>query len=605
MNEELLRVLVIEDDPDTRENLCDILDLDGYPSETAGTFAEAFDRNDWPSFFAIIVDRKLPDGNAEEMLPRLKQLAPHAAAIVATGFADLESAVGALRAGAADYILKPIQPDLLRSTLARLSEKRRLVLERRQSEGRWRSLVEAAGSMIVILRPDRTIAYFNPFAEELTGYSQDEVLGKDYFQIFLRDVDQSRLNRVFDSILQGVPLRGNENAVLCKDGSQKWINWNATCLENHQGEKVVLAIGQDRTEKQLAEDELRRSEARMRAIVDMAADGIVTIDEHGKIETFNRAAEQIFGYHSAEILGHTADELVPEVTGLQSLLAPENFDAAKIPAEVTGRRKNGALFPMSLAVSRVYLGDHNIFTAIVRDLTETKEAQNKLLQSERLAAIGQMITGLAHESRNALQRSQACLEMLEMDLADQPELLELVGRIQRAQDHLHHLYEEVRGYAAPIRMKRQPRDISHIWRDTWAHLKAAMKVKNVRLREQIQADNLVCEVDEHSLEQVFRNILENALDVSPEDAEIEISCTAGDSSNGEVLDITVRDAGEGIPPETLNRIFEPFFTTKTRGTGLGMAIALRIIDAHGGKIQIRNAPSGGAEVQLTLPRSHL
>jgi len=119
-------VLVVDDDPDTRSNLCDILELDHYRIETAGTAAEALERNDWSRVSAILLDRRLPDSNAEELLPRLRQLAPDTAILIVTGYADLHGAIAALQQGAADYILKPINPDALRASLARLVERRRL-----------------------------------------------------------------------------------------------------------------------------------------------------------------------------------------------------------------------------------------------------------------------------------------------------------------------------------------------------------------------------------------------------------------------------------------------------------------------------------------------
>src|SRR5207253_7131879 len=109
-----LGVLVIDDDADTRANLRDILELDDYRVETAGTIAAALRRQNWADFSAILLDRKLPDGDAEEVLPRLRQLAPEAAILIVTGYSDLNGAVTALRQGAADYILKPVNPDALR-----------------------------------------------------------------------------------------------------------------------------------------------------------------------------------------------------------------------------------------------------------------------------------------------------------------------------------------------------------------------------------------------------------------------------------------------------------------------------------------------------------
>src|SRR3954447_5048146 len=124
-----LRVLVIDDDADTRANLHDILDLDGYAVESAGSVAEALQVPDWQRFFAVILDRRLPDGSAEVLLPRLKRQAPDAAVIIVTGYADLEGAIAAIRQGAADYILKPVNLDLLRARLAGIAERKRAEAE--------------------------------------------------------------------------------------------------------------------------------------------------------------------------------------------------------------------------------------------------------------------------------------------------------------------------------------------------------------------------------------------------------------------------------------------------------------------------------------------
>src|SRR5947209_20461003 len=167
---EPLRVLVVDDDPDTRANLCDILELDDYEVEKAGSVAEVLSRNSWSGLAAILLDRKLPDGTAEELLPQLRRLAPDTAVLIVTGYADLQGAIAALRQGAADYILKPINPEALRASLARVAEHQRLTAARDRSEAAFRTLVEAAPSFIAILRPDASVVYFNRFAEELTGF---------------------------------------------------------------------------------------------------------------------------------------------------------------------------------------------------------------------------------------------------------------------------------------------------------------------------------------------------------------------------------------------------------------------------------------------------
>src|SRR5262249_37827906 len=130
------------------------------------------------------------------------------------------------------------------------------------------------------------------------------------------------------------------------------------------------------------------------------------------------------------------------------------------------------------------------------DITERKREQERLLQTERLAAIGQMVTGLAHESGNALARSQACLEMLALEVEDRPDILDLVGRIQRAQDHLRQLYEEVRGYAAPLKLEREELDLRATWRQAWTDLTLLRQNRRANLKEEVEGlEDLLCSID--------------------------------------------------------------------------------------------------------------
>jgi two-component system, LuxR family, sensor kinase FixL len=476
-----MTVLVVEDDEDTRANLCDILELDGYHLEAVGTMAEALARRDWSDVAMVVLDRRLPDGSAEELLPRLKRLAPDADVIVATGFADLDGAITALRNGAADYIIKPINPGALRASLERTAERRRLTQAKARSEAAFRTLVEAAPTLTVILRPDGAVLYLNPFAERLTGFSAAEIVGRDFTTIF-DDAAAKRnlLTQISNGDARLRPARGLQDTIRCKNGSRRSIVWNAEVLADFDGQQAVLAIG--------------------------------------------------------------------------------------------------------------------------HDVTELNEAQRKALQAERLAAIGQMMAGLTHESRNALQRSKACLEMLALEVEDRPAALDLVRRIEKAQDHLQHLYEEVRTYAAPINLDREQCNLRAVWRETWSHLATLHRNKEVSFAEELECDDLECCVDRFAVYQVFRNILENALSAVPEDGRITVAAATTQLNGRPAVRIAFRDNGPGLTQQQRERIFEPFFTTKSKGTGLGMAIAKRIVLSHGGLIEVGEDRGPGAEIVVILPR---
>jgi signal transduction histidine kinase len=232
------------------------------------------------------------------------------------------------------------------------------------------------------------------------------------------------------------------------------------------------------------------------------------------------------------------------------------------------------------------------------DVTDRKKAEERARQSERLAAIGETMTALTHESRNALQRSSASLELLELELEDQPAALKLIERTKLAQDQLRQLFEEVRQWAAPLKLSRQECNLKRVWRDAWDAVSQIRPAKREALREQIECDP-ICRIDRTLMHHVFRNIFENAVEVTPDGGSIFVHSSQCSSNGCAALTIVIRDEGPGLTPEQQARIFEPFFTTKTKGTGLGMALCQRIVNAHEGAISVRSA--GGAQIEIKLP----
>jgi PAS domain S-box-containing protein len=355
--------------------------------------------------------------------------------------------------------------------------RREKLAERERSEAKFRTLVEAAACLVVIVRPDGTIAYFSPYSEELTGYRAKEVIGKLFVLLFIPEWTRANVAEEIAATAAGRPTRAYETPLLRRDGGQRWLVWNAQRLDDFEGGPAVLAVGQD--------------------------------------------------------------------------------------------------------------------------FTERREAQDRLLRSERLAGIGQMVTGIAHESRNALQRIQSCSEMLELEIEGNEEALRLVRRIEEAQDHLLRLFDEVRGFVAPIHLERTVCRLDAIWREAWQLLETTRRGRDATLVEHTLGNELNLEVDRFRLAQVFRNLLENALAACSDPVVIQIHCRAVRLDGKPAVEVHVQDNGPGLTPDARQNVFEPFFTTKTKGTGLGMAIARRVIDAHGGKITVGDS-SAGAEFVITM-----
>ncbi|MEZ6109906.1 MAG: PAS domain S-box protein [Pirellulaceae bacterium] len=376
-------------------------------------------------------------------------------------------------------------------------------------------------------------------------------------------------------------------------------------------------------------------DARLKAIVNTAVDAIVTIDEKGIIESINPACERIFGYASHELIGRNVSMLMPSPMAdehdgyLSEYLRTGIARIIGIGREVVAKRKDGSELPVDLAVSELWLGERRLFTGIIRDITDKKRSEERALQAERLAAIGQMMTGMVHESRNALQRTLACVEMLELEVEGNDAAMDLLRRIEKAQDDLQRLFEEVRGYAGPLNLQLQRVPISSCWREAWEMLSPQRRDRQCRLIEHIETDDAQCRLDHFRFVQVFRNLFENSLGACSDPVEITIAVrevggqSSGDQSSNATggdaaarLEIEVRDNGPGMSPEQRARVFEPFFTTKHKGTGLGMSIALRIVEAHLGTISVaqsgsdaissghsasKDETSPGATIRICLP----
>lgn len=342
---------------------------------------------------------------------------------------------------------------------------------------------------------------------------------------------------------------------------------------------------------------------------------VLVVDLRGRIQHFNpylaklaqREPEAVLGQPWLQVFAQesTSSDLFQQLSELVQPTAAVD-DGVTVTAPLPVADGSTRTLRWSSTVLRDPQGAPSAVLLLGHDITDIVEAERKTLQSQRLATIGQVVAGLAHEVRNALQRIQACSEMLELDLPPESNASNLVRRIQQAQAQMATLLDEVRSYAAPIQLDRNRKKLSEAWRDAWDQLAALRQGRQAVLTEAGEQADLTLTYDPFRISQVFRNLFENSLAACRDPVEITVHCAPTLIAGAPGLRVSVTDNGPGLTMEQKKRIFEPFFTTKTKGTGLGMAIAQRIVEAHGGTIQTGGDDSAtrgsGAEIIFSLPR---
>jgi two-component system sensor kinase FixL len=359
-------------------------------------------------------------------------------------------------------------------------------------------------------------------------------------------------------------------------------------------------------------------------------DAIISISERGRVLEVNPATEAMFGYAASEVIGKNVKMLMPspffeEHDGyLANYVATGHKKIIGVGREVVGQRKDGSTFPMHLAVSEVEIGQQRTFTGIVRDISDLKEAEQRLellnqdleqrvrnrtaelratqaelVKKEKLATLGQVSGGIAHEIRNPLNAVKTSafylLKAKEPSAEKMQEHLERIDRQVAIIDNVVTALSDVARLPNPV---LKPHSIIEILEES---------LRSVSLPENIDAEICGADslpevmVDEHQIPMVFKNLIRNARDAMPEGGKVTINISA-DSKNGLVL-IDIVDTGVGIVPEELSRITEPLYSTKARGMGLGLAISLAILEKNRGSLQMESELGVGSSFQVALTAS--
>ena len=366
----------------------------------------------------------------------------------------------------------------------------------------------------------------------------------------------------------------------------------------------VLLFMDDITERERLGQEIRRIERHLAGVVESANDLVLSLNVDGSIMTWNRAAERVSGRHANTVRDQKLLSLCPpgEQPAMAEMLDALRGGAATQQVEISLLTTNGQAVPIAWSCSPMLNDDGGVtgIVAIGRDLTEQRQLEAQLIQSTKMASLGVMAGGIAHELRNPLGIISASAQLLQRYSDDAKLRGECARKINDATKRSSLIIDNLLRFARPMTVRMQLLDVNAVIEDTCVLIAHQAALQQVRLLKRLAADLPSVYGNPALLQQVFTNLILNACDAISDGGSLVIATRAPDER---LVEILFEDTGCGIAPETLPKIFDPFFTTRPigKGTGLGLSISYSIIQQHHGKITARSAVGQGATFTVSLP----
>lgn len=488
------------------------------------------------------------------------------------------------------------------------------IAEQRAKMHQLRAMIDGIPLRTVYVDPDLIYRDANREFLEFVGKSRDEVIGHSVAEILGPEV-VDQYHAMAARVQAGETMRW-EGWIPFVTRGQRYLQVSLMPYVAVGDTRVgFLTFTRDLTELKLGEQELARSEAMNRAVVMSSLDAIIVADVDWKVVEFNPAAEAMFGLSRDEALGRPAfDIVVPDALRDEQVAVMERYkakaDVGNLARRFEGqaRRRDGTTFPVEYSVNTVRTGDHRLFMAHARDLTEARrmeaEAQasrERLHQVEKLSAMGSLLAGVAHELNNPLAIVIAQSSLL-VEKAASDDVRRRGERIHAAAERCGRIVKSFLAMARQKPPQREPVHVGEVVASALDMVSYGMRSSGIETEIDIAPDLPVISGDKDLLTQVLANLMINAqqalMDRAPP-RRIELRAFRA----GADIAIRVADNGPGIPDEIMRRVFEPYFTTKPAGvgTGIGLSICRNVVEAHGGKVTLGNRPGGGAQFDITLP----
>ena len=484
-----------------------------------------------------------------------------------------------------------------------------------ESEKRYRTLFEESPSVMLVIDPETAkIVGVNMAAQFYYGYGRDELLGKSMTDII--ELPGEEVMNLLQEATHGPHVVNLKHKLA--DGEIRDVELSRGPI-NIDGKTHLFSIIHDVTKRKEAEEALREGESKLEAITSTASDAIILIDNQGNVSYWNIAAEKMFGYSNAEMMGRNLEIVVPPKfreahrNGFARFVETGGGPMVGKIYEVTALRKDGTEFPIELGISGLLLKGRWHSAGVVRDITGRRNLEMQLRQAQKMDALGTLAGGIAHDFNNMLTVIIGRGNILSMKMAKNNSLANDVKQILEAADRAAGLTKSLLDFSRKTPLETRPVNLNDV-------IKRVEKLLVRLLREDIDfkaafaEEDLTVMADPAQIEQVLLNLATNARDAMPNGGVLRI-CTSVEDLDQEFIrmhgygtpdryaSISCSDTGIGMDKETAQRIFEPFFTTKEmgKGTGLGLSIVYGIIQQHNGYINCYSEPGKGTTFRMYLP----
>ena len=616
-----IRILVVEDEGIVATDIQRQLERLGYAvCGVASSGEEAVDIATAAQPNLVVMDIHLAgamDGIAAATLLRQRYDIP---SVFLTAYATDDVVERAKDAAPLGYLIKPFDEHSLRTTIEIALHKHQLNSRLRQSEARYRAVIQSAHDAVITADHHGAIVGWSPAAAQIFGYSEAEVLGQPIGLLMpppFRALHGPALASADDR--ESTFSRVREVDAVRRDGSTFPAELTLARWATDEGH-FVTAFLRDVTLRKQSEATLRLQAAALNA----AANAIVITDRDGTIEWVNPAFTQATGYPAAEAIGKNPRDLVKSGVHPAALYEEmwHTLTAGRVwVGELTNRRKDGSLYVEEQTITPVPDADGHLthFIGVKRDLTEQKRLQEQFLQAQKMEVVGRLAGGIAHDFNNLLTvingRTDLALELL----APNDTIREEFEEIREAGERAARLTKQLLAFSRKHVVQPMPLNVS-------AAVSGAAQMLRRLIGEDINLsinapggpaiDNVIA--DRGQFEQILLNLAVNARDAMPTGGQLTIDVANVDLdsafaiahpgvSAGPHVRLSVTDSGCGMPPDVLSRIFEPFFTTKGHGagTGLGLATFHSIVTQHHGAVTVESTPGQGTAFHVVLPRVEL